>query len=939
MGNRADAAKPAGRAGSAGAAAPAEAADPAGVADPAEAADPAGAPGPGEAADPARGADPAGAADLAEGAEPAGAADPAGPVGTISPARAGVLRGAARIALRPDVSRRRANWQRAPGLLFAAVTVLPSLLVMAWLIPGLPLLLAGRFTDIPMIIISIPLAVALIVMVLRELPSAWPHGIRDIWDGGPAEPAADPVTVRPGPEHGPGPGPGRERGNRGARPDETGPGGKEAEPDAPAAGRDATGATPGTAATGPRAAGIRAQAARDAQGPQGRPGRRPADVPWWALAGTIAVAIGFAVWQLAENSQQIIVLRDPGTYLQFAYWIAGHGSTRIPQSLQAFGGAHQSLTFSSLGFFTTGTTVVPQFMAGLPMTLALGMWAAGPLGAAAMAPVLGACAILAFAGLAGRLAGARWAPAAALVLAVCLPQQYTSRTTFSETLAQVMLYGGLCMLADSFVLPAGRHTAAYAGPPSWRDGPAPNVTLAFLGGLSIGLTLLVRIDGLSDLLPAIPFLGILLIRKRPQGIPFGIGLFIGAAYGFADGYVLSRPYLDAISASLRPLAMFALGAVALTVIGMGLVGARRPRSWLRALFGARPLRWLPEAAAALTVLAVIGFAVRPYFQTVRGETDPATISYVAELQKLAHLAVDPRRQYSEDSLYWVIWYIGVPAVILGAIGLALLARRCLRALLTWQDNGPARIWALPLMIIGWVAVTVLWRPGIIPDQPWASRRLVPVVLPGLILAAAWMSAWIKERGRKLGASRVAGSIVAVCCVIALLVPAAVTTFGIGTTKTVTGSTRLTANGLAFKRTGAGEYTAVRGLCAAIGPNASAVILDSLTADRFSQVIRGMCATPTARMDDPSPSSVGSVMAGIERAGRRPVLLAEQQSQLEAYGGDAHQVLNLLTTQDAHELTQPPTRTWLIHFVIWMSQPSEVTGGAVAGQTAEYSRRA
>ena len=743
-------------------------------------------------------------------AGPGGAAArrPAGPVGTISPARTGALRSAARIALRPDVTRRRANWQRAPGLLFAAVTVLPSLLVMAWLIPGLPLLLASRFADIPMIVISIPLAVALIVMVLRELPSAWPHGIRDIWDEGPAEPAADRMTVRPGPEHGPGPG--RERGNRGAGPDEPGPGGKEAQPDASAAGRDATGATPGTAATGPRAAGTGTRAARDEQG---RPGRRPPDVPWWALAGTIAVAIGFAVWQLAENSQQIIVLRDPGTYLQFAYWIAGHGSTRIPQSLQAFGGAHQGLTFSSLGFFTAGTTVVPQFMAGLPMTLAVGMWAAGPLGAAAMAPVLGACAVLAFAGLAGRLVGARWAPAAALVLAVCLPQQYTSRTTFSETLAQVMLYGGLCMLADSFVLPGGRHTAAYAGPPSWRDGPAPNVTLAFLGGLSIGLTLLIRIDGLSDLLPAIPFLGILLIRKRPQGIPFGIGLFIGAAYGFADGYLLSRPYLDAISASLRPLAMIALGAVALTVIGMGLVGARRTRSWLRALFGARPLRWLPEAAAALTVLAVIGFAVRPYFQTVRGETDPATISYVAELQKLAHLAVDPRRQYSEDSLYWVIWYIGVPAVILGAIGLALLARRCLRALLTWRDDGPARVWALPLMIIGWVTVTVLWRPGIIPDQPWASRRLVPVVLPGLILAAAWMSAWIKERGRKLGASRVAGSIVAVCCVIALLVPAAVTTFGVGTTKTATGSTRLTANGLAFKRTGAGEDKAVRELCA------------------------------------------------------------------------------------------------------------------------------
>ena len=890
---------------------------------------------------------------------------PEGAVGTLSPVRPGVLRGAARLGLRPAT--RRASWQRAPGVLFAAVTILPSLLLMAWLLPGLPLLLAGRFADIPMIVISVPLAIALIVMVFRELPSAWPHGIRDLWSEGRAAPseaaqpgAAQPATAAPGTEHAlSSPGvqhgngavgpdaPGADPGETGADPGQAGvdPGEPGVDPGKPEPGMDlrtdpVEDAPPAPARPGPQPAGAAAPSSRRRL----RPGRRRrdrqnTDVPWWALAGTIAVALGFAVWQFAENSQQIIVLRDPGTYLQFAYWIAGHGSTRIPQSLQAFGGAHQGLTFSSLGFYSSGTSVVPQFMAGLPMTLAIGVWAGGQLGAVAMAPIIGACAVLAFAGLAGRLVGARWAPAAALVLAVSLPEQYTGRTTFSETLAQVMLYGGLCMLADSFVLTGGRHVVTLPRPSSWRDGPAPNVTLAFFGGLSIGLTLLIRIDGLSDLLPAIPFLGILLITKRPQAIPFGIGLFIGAAYGFADGYLLSRPYLNSIAASLRPLAMIALAAVALTGVGMGLLSARRTRSWLRFLFRSRPLRWLPEAVAALTVLAVAGFAARPYFQTVRGETNPATISYVAELQKLAHLAIDPRRQYSEDSLYWVIWYIGVPAVILGTIGIALLARRCLRALLTWRDSGYARIWALPLMIIGWVTVTVLWRPGIIPDQPWASRRLVPVVLPGLILTAVWASAWIKERGRQLGASRLAACVVAVCCVIALLVPAAVTTFGVGTTKSGSGSARLTANGLAFQRTGAGEDQAVRQLCASIGPNASVVIVDSLTADRFSQVIRGMCATPTARMDNPEPASVAAVVAGIERAGRRPILLAEQQSQLTPYGGGTQQVLNLLTTQDAHQLTQPPARTWLIHFVVWMSQPGSVPGGAVAGQAAEYSRRA
>ncbi len=89
---------------------------------------------------------------------------------------------AERSAVHPAVARRRANWQRLPGWLFAGVTVLPALLVMAWLLAGLPLLLAGRFTDIPMIVISVPLAVALVFLGLRQVPSAWPHGIRDIWD-------------------------------------------------------------------------------------------------------------------------------------------------------------------------------------------------------------------------------------------------------------------------------------------------------------------------------------------------------------------------------------------------------------------------------------------------------------------------------------------------------------------------------------------------------------------------------------------------------------------------------------------------------------------------------------------------------------------------------------------------------------------------------------
>ena len=226
-------------------------------------------------------------------------------------------------------------------------------------------------------------------------------------------------------------------------------------------------------------------------------------------------------------------------------------------------------------------------------------------------------------------------------------------------------------------------------------------------------------------------------------------------------------------------------------------------------------------------------------------------------------------------LYWVIWYVGAPAVLLGGLGLALLVRRTLRALLTWKDvTGAARNWAFPLAIIGWGAAAVLWWPATVPDQPWASRRLVPLVLPGMVLGAIWASAWLVGRARERGAGTAAWSFVGACCVAALLVPTVVTAFGIGLTHSGTsGSLRLTADGLAQKRTSAGETDAVRELCGAIGADATVVILDRHVAQQFTQVIRGMCGVPTGWMSDASAANVQGVLNGISSAGRRPVLLA------------------------------------------------------------------
>ena len=104
---------------------------------------------------------------------------------------------------------------------------------------------------------------------------------------------------------------------------------------------------------------------------------------------------------------------DPGVYLQYGYWIAEHGTARIPESAAAFGGAG-GLDFATTGFTVSGGLITPAFLPGLPLVLAGGTWLGGLGGALLMPAVLGGCAVLSFAGLVGRLCGAWWAVAGEL---------------------------------------------------------------------------------------------------------------------------------------------------------------------------------------------------------------------------------------------------------------------------------------------------------------------------------------------------------------------------------------------------------------------------------------------------------------------------------------------------------------------------------------------
>jgi hypothetical protein len=670
-------------------------------------------------------------------------------------------------------------------------------------------------------------------------------------------------------------------------------------------------------------------------------GRRRPGVPLAALLATVAIAAGFAVWQAIDRSQQVIVATGPGVYLQYGYWIAEHGSVRIPQTASAFG-YFPGLNFGSLGFFAAGDSVTPAYMPGLPLVLAAGVWLGGLHGALLVPPVIGGCAVLSFAGLVGRLVGPRWAPAGALVLALVLPEQYASRTPLSEPLVQVLLFGGLCLVIDSQMVS------------QWRRDFGAAMTLAGFGGLALGLTVLVNIGSLSTLLPVFPVLALMFVARRPHAGPLGLGLFAGVGYGLYAGLSLARPYLSSLSSQLHLFGLCAAGFGLITAL-VAPLAFPGVRARLRRLFAARAhvagLRGNPVALPSLGAVAqwavllipvalLAVFATRPYFQTARGQTDPFVIREVSSLQRLAHLPVDGRRQYYESSLDWVFWYLGVPAVLLACGGAALLGRRLVRAALDWRTSPiAARMWGLSFVIIGWSVVTVLWDPAVLPWQPWASHRLVTVVLPGLILLGLWMSMRLKARAIGARVARWTVILVGVCCVLAMTIPPLMTSLnprltdrpsvGYDSSGLSKFLSRLRFDGVGTSVTYGESLAAVRGLCSAIGPDASVVFVDAATANSLSQVVRGMCGQPAASVTGASPQAVKLVVTSIEQSGRRPVLLGSSRSRVSMLGVAPRVVLSLRTSGDARVLTGPPATTWPLQYVVWMASPlgsGSATGG-------------
>jgi hypothetical protein len=276
-------------------------------------------------------------------------------------------------------------------------------------------------------------------------------------------------------------------------------------------------------------------------------------------------------------------------------------------------------------------------------------------------------------------------------------------------------------------------------------------------------------------------------------------------------------------------------------------------------------------------------------------------SVIAKAQKQLGLPIDNSRGYAEESLLWVSWYVGWPLLAAAGAGVAALVFRVLK--------GQQRRWWPALLVYGGSSLLTLLRPGITPDHPWADRRLVVEVLPGMILFAAWTIAWLTRAARTVLAGRPG----LVRAVAVHLLPTATLAglIALSLVPTVAASAPIAA-----KRTELGQVSAVQTVCQALHPNDSVLMLDAL----WIPNVRAQCRLPVAQLPYPSPDSIRKAADSIRSVGRTPVIASIDADTLKAQGLTPQMVVILNTQQDDQQLVKRPTSTQPLQVEFWLVRP-------------------
>ncbi len=624
--------------------------------------------------------------------------------------------------------------------------------------------------------------------------------------------------------------------------------------------------------------------------------------PRWFLPAALVVAALAVGPSLAFTNAHALRDRDPGVYVSTAVTARSQG-TLLPDTPPPgpFTADEDVLESSAGDRLVNGARRGFLGLHLLPVQAAALGWVGGDALMVRTGALLAGAGLLLLMAVARRVVGAPLALVVGVALGASLPFAHLSRDLYSEWPLFALVAGGLWAL-----------DAALA---------ERSVPRAVVAGAAFGAATMARLDGLVTVSGLVLVVGLwaAVARGRPGGsrrarvalavaVPAGVGWLAG----MADGWYLSRSYLDAHRSEVLVQTALPLGGLALVVVvalagpdrlrtladrllggpsrtgrdprrqdaripdhfadggetavpvggdqgdatrtgrdprrqdaripdqfadggepvRAGIVGATdvRTGSWERTWVA--PRAWAIAAAVAAVGLAFLLVVVRPAFPS-GGELPDSSIT--AGLQAAEGQDIDPGRTYAELSGRWLVWYLGAATVAAATMGGALL-------LAGWLRGRRVRIEALVAGVVAPPLVLYLARPSIYPDQPWASRRLLPAVLPGALLAAAWLARWLWERRGRLGRTGPAAGTAAVVVAVAMVAHPLVVLAP-----------------LVRMRQHTDEVAMVRDLCAEV-PADAALLTVALPAQGWVPALTAFCDRPVGGVVDPDGADPAQVEA-------------------------------------------------------------------------------
>lgn len=433
-----------------------------------------------------------------------------------------------------------------------------------------------------------------------------------------------------------------------------------------------------------------------------------------AVIGSVLALLLVMGWLWVNRnhlSAYLVLQRDPGIYTLRGLWLVHHSSPLMDSSQEALdAGGIPGAAIASLAFPSIGTTLYPQSSALLPGLLGASGWVLGVRGVLVGNLLIGALGLLAVYAFARRLLGPLWALVPMVVLAATMPMVAFSRGAYSEPVAVVSTFGGLTVLWIA-----------------WQSGRLGHF---FAAGLLIGVGSLARIDGGVTLIGVLAGFAVVTLGARGRQVRIraamactawvvGAGLLDGVS--LIDGKTNSPIYQSSEWHGIFPLLVATVAAFVVTV-GLAFV----PLAPVRAMLARSPRQWSRWVVVLALLIGVVMIS-RPVWWVSRAAG--ALNGALAGMQKGFGLPVDGTRTYSESSVSWLAMYLGWPTVVLAGIGASLLLARTVRR----RDPRLASF----ALTIACVALLYLNQVSIFPDQIWAMRRFLPVVLPGMVIAATY----------------------------------------------------------------------------------------------------------------------------------------------------------------------------------------------------------